>query len=97
MKDILDQKWVHNPTHPADMTPEEYSRHPKLVKTCTDILNENIDRYNQTGNSDGLMIFEIQELFARITEKYGLVYDFPQIQRVISDIVPLDDMPVLLS
>ena len=95
--DILDQKWVHNPTNPASMTADEYKKHPKLVKTCTDILNKNIDTYNQTGNPDGLMIFEIQELFARITEKYNLVYDFPWIHRVVSDIVPIDDGSLLLS
>ena len=95
--DILDQKWVHNPTNPASMTADEYKKHPKLIKTCTDILNKNIDTYNQTGNPDGLMIFEIQELFARITEKYNLVYDFPRIHRVVSDIVPIDDGSLLLS
>jgi hypothetical protein len=94
--DILDQKWVHNPTNPVSMTADEYKKHPKLIKTCTDILNKNIDTYNQTGNPDGLMIFEIQELFARITEKHSLVYDFPRIHRVVSDIVPMGDTVRLL-
>jgi hypothetical protein len=96
MVDILDQKWVHNPTNPADMTPDEYKKHPKLVQRCTDILNSNIDIYNKTGDPDGLMIFEIQELFARITEKYSLVYDFPRIQQAVGTIVPMDDTVQLL-
>ena len=96
MADILDQKWVHNPTNPALMTPDEYKKHPKLVQRCTDILNKNIDTYNQTGNPDGLMIFEIQELFARIAEKYSLAYDFPRILRVVNNLVPIGDRTQVL-
>jgi hypothetical protein len=78
-----------------------HQNEPELVELCSVplylLIQLLINLYVQctysvyTGDVDELMIFDIQALFRYTTEKYDLVYDFPRIHRVVSDIVPIDD------
>lgn len=82
---VLNEKWVHNPDVPMQLTQNDYNKHADMIETCTQLLNRNITSYNSTWDTNWLMIFEIRALFSQIAEKYGLVYDFPRVERLIHD------------
>ncbi|MDD5213870.1 MAG: hypothetical protein PHG82_05580 [Candidatus Gracilibacteria bacterium] len=82
ISNILDGKWVHNPDDKdKESDLKDYSNHYELVKTCTDLLNEGIAKYNDNGDSSSI-IFELRDLLGKYILRGNLLN--PENQKLLS-------------